>query len=242
MGTEDSGFAIKDWTAVRFENQETIISGKYAVAMGNYFFTKGTGGEVKVEYSFGYMKNETDNTLRINLHHSSMPYQPSITEEEVTAAQKEWGDGIVEIAAAFKGGSPFAHVDEAIAHINSLYAYGTDGTGPVLFKPTLTWEVQFRPDFGGALSYFIGGDAAEAGEQHGTEDSGFAIKDWTAVRFENQDTIIAGTSAMSMGNYYFTSEATGNETKVEYSFGYMRNATDGTLRITLHHSSLPYTP
>jgi len=42
-----------------------------------------------------------------------------------------------------------------------------------------------------------------------------------------------------MGNYYFTSADTGDKTKVEYTFGYKRNA-DGKLRIFLHHSSVPF--
>ena len=43
------------------------------MAMGNYFFTTPEGDEVKVEYSFGYILDENGN-VRINLHHSSMPY------------------------------------------------------------------------------------------------------------------------------------------------------------------------
>ncbi len=42
-----------------------------------------------------------------------------------------------------------------------------------------------------------------------------------------------------MGNYYFTDAKTGDEVKVEYLFGYVRDK-DGKLRINVHHSSLPY--
>ena len=42
-----------------------------------------------------------------------------------------------------------------------------------------------------------------------------------------------------MGNYHFTCAATGDKTKVEYTFGYKKNV-DGKLRIFLHHSSVPY--
>ena len=69
---EDKGFAIKGWTKVRFENENVIINGGKAIAMGNYFFTNSKGEEVKVEYSFGYM-TDSEGKLRINLHHSSMP-------------------------------------------------------------------------------------------------------------------------------------------------------------------------
>lgn len=69
---EDQGFAIKGWTKVRFENSDVIINQTNAIAMGNYFFTSPEGDEVKVEYTFGYVKTDEE-TLKINLHHSSMP-------------------------------------------------------------------------------------------------------------------------------------------------------------------------
>jgi hypothetical protein len=71
---EDRGFAIHPWTKVRFENIASYIHGDYAVAMGNYFFTQLDGTEVKVEYTFGYMKG-SDGKLKINLHHSSVPFK-----------------------------------------------------------------------------------------------------------------------------------------------------------------------
>merc|ERR1712003_599079 len=46
-----------------------------AMAMGNYFFTNADGVS-KVEYSFGYFLDAMGN-VRINLHHSSMPYTPA---------------------------------------------------------------------------------------------------------------------------------------------------------------------
>ena len=70
---EDKGFAIQPWTKVRFENSDIIISGNTAQAMGNYFFTDTDGNEVKVEYTFGYMI-DGNGDLRINLHHSSVPF------------------------------------------------------------------------------------------------------------------------------------------------------------------------
>ena len=73
---EDGGFALHPWTKVRFENVGTFIQGNYAVAMGNYFFTQVNGEEVKVEYTFGYMKG-ADGKLKINLHHSSLPFSNS---------------------------------------------------------------------------------------------------------------------------------------------------------------------
>lgn len=75
-GSEDSGFAIKGWTKVRFESNGIFTSDDAATAMGNYFFTGPDGTETKVEYSFGYVKDDEGN-LKINLHHSSLPYNPS---------------------------------------------------------------------------------------------------------------------------------------------------------------------
>ena len=151
-----------------------------------------------------------------------------ITTEDVAAAQQGWGEGIVNIGSVHTDGGDVSAA--ATDHINTFYGY-EDGM-EILFKPTLAAEDQFRGDFDGALSYFIGTE--------GTEDGGFAVAPYTNVRWENEGTIIDedGSTAMAMGNYYFTG-TDGNETKVEYTFGYTRND-DGELVITLHHSSLPF--
>jgi len=70
---EDSGFAINPWIDVRFENSSISLLGNTALAMGNYFFTDKNKKETKVEYTFGYIKNE-EGKLLINLHHSSVPF------------------------------------------------------------------------------------------------------------------------------------------------------------------------
>ena len=72
---EDKGFAIQPWTKVRFENTNFIIENNRAIAMGNYFFADLNGVEAKVEYTFGYKLVEGE--LRIDLHHSSFPYNPA---------------------------------------------------------------------------------------------------------------------------------------------------------------------
>ena len=71
---EDKGFAINPWTKVRFENSNLILEENRAIAMGNYFFTDLDGNEAKVEYTFGYKLN--NGQLKIDLHHSSFPYNP----------------------------------------------------------------------------------------------------------------------------------------------------------------------
>ena len=70
---EDGGFAIAPFTNVHWENEGTIISGDMALAMGNYYFTKLDGAEVKVEYTFG-LKQMEGGKLKIVLHHSSLPF------------------------------------------------------------------------------------------------------------------------------------------------------------------------
>lgn len=72
---EDKGFALAPYTKVRWENEGIVTDGDSAMAMGNYFFTNTSGKEVKVEFSFGYIKDDEGN-LKINLHHSSMPFSP----------------------------------------------------------------------------------------------------------------------------------------------------------------------
>ena len=67
---------------------------------------------------------------------------------------------------------------------------------------------------------------------------GFAIAPWTAVRFDNKKTLFLSDSATAMGEYYFTG-TDGSETKVEYTFQY-RRASDGSLKIVVHHSSVPF--
>ncbi|KZN34120.1 hypothetical protein [Pseudoalteromonas luteoviolacea] len=70
---EDKGFALAPYTKVRWENEGIITDGDSAISMGNYFFTKTNGEEIKVEYSFGYIKDK-NGKLKINLHHSSLPF------------------------------------------------------------------------------------------------------------------------------------------------------------------------
>lgn len=151
----------------------------------------------------------------------------AITKEEIQAAQKAWGAGIVAIGNAKTEGKDYVAV--AQKHLDDLYAFGES---PVLFKPTKAASDQFRGSEAEALSYFVKGVVSE--------DKGFAINPWTKVRFENEEISVDSDSALAMGNYFFTDPA-GNEAKVEYSFGYMR-AESSELLINLHHSSLPYNP
>lgn len=152
-----------------------------------------------------------------------------ISEREVVAAQKAWGEGIVKIGKVYQEGGDYSAA--AAAHIDQFYAYDLS---LVLFKPTLASVDQFRTSFDSALSYFVGGNPAYP------EDKGFAIKPWSKVRWKNVG--ITNNScgmAVAMGNYYFTPVGSDTETKVEYTFGYIRG-NDGALKIVVHQSSVPY--
>jgi len=74
---EDAGFAInggRGWKDVTFRNHKIDLNGPTAQAMGDYVFTDATSGDkVRVEYTFGYKRND-DGKVRIYLHHSSVPY------------------------------------------------------------------------------------------------------------------------------------------------------------------------
>ena len=70
---EDSGFAIKNWKSIEFNNYKITEYNNYLLSMGNYFFKDQENEILKVEYTFGFIKIN-NNELRINLHHSSIPY------------------------------------------------------------------------------------------------------------------------------------------------------------------------
>lgn len=176
------------------------------------------------------MKNQIISLLALGVLSSGTAFADnhSITKQDVLDAQKAWTDGIVAISKVYVEEGDYKA--RASQHIKDLYAYDQ---GEVLFKPTLASDDQFRETFNEALSYFVGGEISE--------DKGFAIKPWSNVRFGEQQIITDSDSATAMGNYFFTPVGSEEETKVEYTFGYMKDE-EGKLRINVHHSSLPFTP
>ena len=140
--------------------------------------------------------------------------------------QIKWANGIVELGKT--KGDIITSKKLATDFINSLYDFKN---GNVQFKPTKASEFQFRNDFDSALSYFIGSNPSFA------EDSGFALNPWVDVKFKNDSINVFDNFGLAMGNYFFT-DLKGEKTKVEYSFVYRREGE--SLKIILHHSSLPY--
>lgn len=175
--------------------------------------------------------SESTNPINENANHDPLLYSDEcITEREVIEAQKLWGDGIVRIGKVYTNQGDYSK--EAADFIQEMYGYDLSS---VLFKPTLASDDQFRSSFDAALSYFVAGNEAYP------EDKGFAIKPYTKVTFDNTGIINNSCRmAIAMGNYYFTA-MDGSETKVEYTFAYVKDKT-GKLRIVTHQSSLPYTP
>jgi len=140
--------------------------------------------------------------------------------------QIKWANGIVELGKT--KGDIVNSKKLATDFINSLYDFKN---GTVQFKPTKASEFQFRNDFDSALSYFIGSNPSFA------EDAGFALNPWVDVEFKNDSVNVFDNLGLAMGNYFFT-DLEGEKTKVEYSFVYKREGE--SLKIILHHSSLPY--
>ena len=140
--------------------------------------------------------------------------------------QIKWANGIVELGKT--KGDIITSKKLATDFINSLYDFKN---GTVQFKPTKASEFQFRNDFDSALSYFIGSNPSFE------EDAGFALNPWVDVKFKNDSINVFDNFGLAMGNYFFT-DLKGEKTKVEYSFVYRREGE--SLKIILHHSSLPY--
>ena len=142
--------------------------------------------------------------------------------EEVEVIQNDWSDSLLELSALHQKNIDISN--QTSDFIDRLYFYDF---GDVLFKPTLASQTQFRKTKEGALSYFIGNN------NKFPEDSGFALKSWTNIIWENSSIKIIGNIALAMGNYYFINNK--GKLKVEFSFVYKKDK-NNNLRIILHDS------
>ena len=71
---EDKGFALKPWKKITFGDRNFILKDNIALVMGNYYFhSTNEDEEIKVVYTFGYIRDSNGKPV-INLHHSSLPY------------------------------------------------------------------------------------------------------------------------------------------------------------------------
>jgi hypothetical protein len=155
----------------------------------------------------------------------------AITESEILAAQKAWGEALVAIATTYENNGIEAASSLAGKVIDEAYGYQF---GIVLFNPTLTVRPQtFRTTRAGALAYFVGNDPAFP------NDKGFALNGWRKVEIKNAGIFISGNTATTMGNVILT-DKDGKVTTVDKTWQFFKDD-NGKLRIIVHHSSLPFT-
>ena len=155
----------------------------------------------------------------------------NLTEQQVLTSQKGWCNGLLAISKAYAKGSFAAAEATASKILDQAYGYQY---GAVAFKPTLTQQPQtFRATKAGALAYFVGGNPSYP------NDKGFAIKPWQSCAIRNQVIQLHGELAITMGNVDLT-DSSGKVTTVDKTWAFVREP-DGTVRIVLHHSSLPFT-
>jgi hypothetical protein len=148
-----------------------------------------------------------------------------ITKEEIIKAQKEWSEGIIKMGEISNNRTLLeSFVSDFLEDVYNFQE-------KVLFKPTKAKIEQFRNNKESAVSYFIAGDDKKC-----KEDNGFALSNWSKITFENSDIIINENQGLAMGNYTF--ENNESKIKVEYSFGYIK--INKSIKINLHHSSIPY--
>jgi len=148
-------------------------------------------------------------------------------ENLVTLTLEKWANIVLQIGNAYREKK---NLDKLVSELlHDVYAFNQ---GDVLFKPTLAKHEQFRSKKEEFVSYFLGQNNVCK------EDTGFAIKNWKSIKFENYKVVENNDNLLAMGNYFFENDK--NEfLKVEYTFGFIR-INNNELRINLHHSSLPY--
>ena len=153
-----------------------------------------------------------------------------VNKEALDEARSAWGQGMIAISKAHEEGGIEAALPVANGFLDTLYGFEF---GPVLFKPTLSSGTQtFRTNKDGALSYFLG---------HNPKfpfDNGFGIKSWRDIKSQTSAIFLDTNISLWMGWVTFT-DKDGNSVKVDKSWGYKKTR-NGTLKIILHHSSLPY--
>ena len=154
----------------------------------------------------------------------------NITQAEVIAAQNGWCDALLSISSAYTNSGIAAATKKAETVIDKAYAYQY---GPVAFNPTLTSGKQtFRATREGALAYFVGNNPSFP------KDKGFALKPWRKCQVVNHVIQINGAQAITMGNVDLT-DSTGEVSRVDKTWSFIKEP-DASVRIVLHHSSLPY--
>ena len=72
----DKGFALGGWKKYEYRNAGVFITGDLALTMGKVILTDKDGKVTTVDKTWAF-KKDSQGQLRIVLHHSSLPFQPS---------------------------------------------------------------------------------------------------------------------------------------------------------------------
>eukprot|EP01031_Cornospumella_fuschlensis_P025643 gene25643-30972_t len=177
-------------------------------------------------FSSAFGETSLRGTVKEEVTADSVARSGAITRREVTRALQEWGRGLVSISTAHRNGEDY--VQAAINMINKSYNYDR---GIVLFKPTVARDIPFRTTFEGALSYFVGDNAAFP------EDTGFALNPWKKVDFSLVG-INADKNRAVVQTTTVLTQVDDTTVTVYFSMGFVKDK-DGNLKIDLHHSSVP---
>ena len=173
---------------------------------------------------------EVDDFERANLQ----VFDNTITLNEVLDAQKGWCAALLDINKAYQKGGYDAAKSVAVDVIDGAYAFQF---GPVAFKPTYTRvENTFRQDRAGAIAYFVGPDPSIS---RFSKDQSFATyRNWTSRKIVDDVVQLMGQTANTMG-YIEIVDAKGGLARPEKTWTFWKPK-NGSIRIILHHSSLPF--
>ena len=161
-------------------------------------------------------------------------FDTQITIEEVKAAQKGWCNALLTISSAYQQGGYKAAKAKASAILDAAYAYEY---GPVAFKPTYAvGKTTFRHTREGALAYFVGTDPDI--KQFAPKQGFATYRHWKTCTISNDTIQLLGDTANTMGTVTMT-DYEGVQSSVEKTWTFWQ-ASPGTLRIVLHHSSAPF--
>lgn len=71
----DAGFALNPWEDAKFEIAGIITGEKHGIVMGNKLLKQTNGTITVANFTMGFYRS-ANGGLKINLHHSSLPYAP----------------------------------------------------------------------------------------------------------------------------------------------------------------------
>ena len=148
-------------------------------------------------------------------------------DSEIKKSQENWCKALVDIGSLFKKGQDYK--SKAEYYIDELYSFDYD---KVLFKPTKAVIKPIRTTKEDISSYFVGNGSC-------IEDKGFALEPWKKITFRDNNCISVDNIFLVMSNTVFT-DYEDNSLQVQSTFGYVKQMKNPSLKIVLHHSSIPF--